>query len=198
MKLKFYKEKSYTLIEIIVVIAIIAIISGIGLAYYNQFTEEKKLEAEVEKFVDVLNLARQKAISGQVDSACDLYIPNLSLVPPDPPKAFGGYRVRFTDAAPISNPSEIYQLRICCTNPCFVRSPWNHVRDVSSYRLTSNIKLKWHTSAIATFIPLYGKMDDNADRTVTFKNITLNKCIQVTINASGIISTAKDDSCSTY
>lgn len=58
------RDKSFTLIELIIVVAITILLSGLGLAAYNNFTQEKKLDSDVQKFTDVLELARKKAQSG--------------------------------------------------------------------------------------------------------------------------------------
>lgn len=55
--------KGFTLIEVIIMVVVVSVLSGLGLAYYNSFSEQKKLEEAKDQFVVVLNLARQKAIA---------------------------------------------------------------------------------------------------------------------------------------
>ena len=68
----------FTLIELLIVISVILLFSGLSLAAYNNFNEEKKLEAETRKFVEVLELAKKKVISGDktglgvTNQECDL------------------------------------------------------------------------------------------------------------------------------
>lgn len=65
------KRHGYTLFELLVVITIIILFTGISLAYYNSFNEQKRLETETKKFVETLELAKKKTISG--DKPCDAY-----------------------------------------------------------------------------------------------------------------------------
>lgn len=78
------KNFGYTLFEILVVVAIILLFSGLSLAYYNSFNEQKRLEGEAKKFVETLELAKKKTISG--DKPCTDYS--------------GNYRVSWTSVSP--------------------------------------------------------------------------------------------------
>jgi len=71
--------EGFTLIELIVVIGIISIFSGIFLARYNENASQLKLRNEAKKLVDVLELAKKKALSA------DLFDKNCT--------NFTGYRV---------------------------------------------------------------------------------------------------------
>jgi len=62
-------RKSFTLIELIIVVAIIALFSGITMAYFNNFTREKQLSNNTKKLIDVVDLARKKTNSGD-NSMC--------------------------------------------------------------------------------------------------------------------------------
>lgn len=54
-------EKSFSLIEIIITVFIISFISGFSIIYYNDFNNQKALELETRKLVDVFELAKAKA-----------------------------------------------------------------------------------------------------------------------------------------
>ncbi len=64
-------KKGFTLIEFLVVISIMAIFTGIGLAQYNTYTEQLKLKNEAKKLVDVLELAKKKSMSADLVGSCD-------------------------------------------------------------------------------------------------------------------------------
>lgn len=66
------KNDGYTLIELLIVLSIIVIFSALSLAYYRQFDEQRKLDAEAKQLVDVLNLASKKARSADISpySSC--------------------------------------------------------------------------------------------------------------------------------
>ncbi|MEK7495679.1 MAG: prepilin-type N-terminal cleavage/methylation domain-containing protein, partial [Patescibacteria group bacterium] len=57
------KSSGFTLIEILVVTTITLIFLGVGLVQYNANTERFKLKNEGKKLVDVLELAKKKALS---------------------------------------------------------------------------------------------------------------------------------------
>ncbi len=59
------RNAGYTLIELLVVISIIVLFSGLSLAYYNQFNSRNQLDSQTQQLVDVLNLARSKALAGE-------------------------------------------------------------------------------------------------------------------------------------
>lgn len=69
----------FTLIELIVVIAISLIFFGFTLARYNDYSSQLKLKNEAKKIIDVLELTKKKAISS------DLFDKNCA--------NFSGYRV---------------------------------------------------------------------------------------------------------
>ncbi len=54
-------RKGFTLIEVLVVTAVGIFFSGIFLAYYNNYTNEKKLESETRKIADILDFAKKKS-----------------------------------------------------------------------------------------------------------------------------------------
>lgn len=62
----------FTLIELLLVIFIMTLLIGISIASYNFFNEVKKLELDTRKFIEVLELARKKAISGDQGSCISL------------------------------------------------------------------------------------------------------------------------------
>jgi len=57
-------KKSFTLIELLIVVTVIGLFSGLSIAYYNNFTNEKKLEAGADQVYNVLELAKKKTSSG--------------------------------------------------------------------------------------------------------------------------------------
>lgn len=61
----------YTLIEVLVVTVIITLLSGIGVAGYNNFNQTQKLKEAAEKIKIVLREAQNASLSGQKDcSVC--------------------------------------------------------------------------------------------------------------------------------
>ncbi len=65
------KKDGFTIIELLVVISIMALFIGATLAQYNTYTQQLKLKNEAKKLVDVLELAKKKALSADLqDKNC--------------------------------------------------------------------------------------------------------------------------------
>lgn len=107
------KNFSFTLIELLITIFIIFILSGISIAYYNNFTEEQKLKNEVKKLVDLLELAKKKtAASDYLNAQCSGY----------------GYKIEIN--------SNDYQLKVCCNTAC------NSDQSIITFNLPDNIQFQ--------------------------------------------------------
>ena len=104
-------SNAFTLIELLIVVTIIGLFSGLSLAYYNNFGEQAKLKEETRKLVDVLELAKKKADAGDTPTSCG--------------SGFSGYQVT------VNNNS--YILYYCCGGVC------NNL--VQTYNITSNISI---------------------------------------------------------
>ncbi len=61
-------RKSFTLIEVLLVIAILGIIAGLSSPFLITFKTEQDLNSTTEEVVSVLKKAREKAINGEKDS----------------------------------------------------------------------------------------------------------------------------------
>ena len=61
------KNKAFTIIELLVVIAVMLIFIGMTLAQYNNFTEQTKLKNEGKKLVDIMELAKKKSLSSDLE-----------------------------------------------------------------------------------------------------------------------------------
>lgn len=111
-------KKGFTLIEMIVVVAIISLFFGLSLAYYNEYSDLKELDNAVQQIDDVLHLAQKKAIAGDIETACN---------------NFTGYEVRCTA-------SNQYDLYFCCNDACTSK--------LASYVLDSSLTLTCSKASI--------------------------------------------------
>ncbi len=66
---KTSSENGFTLVEAIIAIAIIGVLSGLSVPYFNSFLARNELKNESLKVVDALRTARIRAITGHSDSA---------------------------------------------------------------------------------------------------------------------------------
>lgn len=76
-------KKSFTLIEILVVTSISLVFLGLGLPRYNDYSSQLKLKNEGKKLVDVLELAKKKALSADLqDKNCADFTGYRITIPP--------------------------------------------------------------------------------------------------------------------
>ena len=68
---RFCNNKGFTVVELLVVVGIIAVLTTIGVASYNNFNDRKVLESAVEELKSNLRLAQSKAINNEKDSNLD-------------------------------------------------------------------------------------------------------------------------------
>lgn len=67
---KFSNSQGYTLIEIIIILGIISILSGIVIAKYNTYNQQLVLKNQAKKIADVIELTKKKAISADLYQDC--------------------------------------------------------------------------------------------------------------------------------
>ena len=60
-------NKGFTFIELIIVVFVLLLFTGLTIANYGNFNEEKKLEDELKRLSSVLHLARTKAVAADAD-----------------------------------------------------------------------------------------------------------------------------------
>lgn len=161
------KSNGFTLIELIFVVGIIMLLTSISLPYYNTSSEEKKIEAESSRVIDVLELAKKKSSSADISSySCS---------------GFAGYKVQVNAAN--------YTVSLCCSTGCgtsYLINTYNFDSGISSL-----------TTPTFTFKPKSTGIDSAIDVTVQLKNsrITARNCITVTITPFGLIKSGQKTSC---
>jgi len=119
-------KRAFSLIEILISLTIIALFSGISLAYYNNYTSSKKITGDADTLVDVLELAKKKAISGDADSQADRDC------------NFKGYKITFAA-------NNTYSLYLLCDSSFLI----------NTYTLSKTTQFNPLPGAI-TFLPLTG------------------------------------------
>ncbi len=172
-------NRAFTLIEMLVVLAIIGITTGTGFVTYNRSTQEKSLVKDTEALGNLLSTAKELTIRR-----------DISLNPTC--ATFRGYAVQIT-------PPNSYSLQIICRPAA---------ADISTtiasytYTMTNNV----FTTPLTT-VPFYypfGCLDntypnsncaDTTDtRTITIKSLT-NRCITTTVNNVGLVTTTDPGGC---
>lgn len=161
------KDNAFTLIEILIVIAITSIFFGLTLANYNSFNQEKKLEKEASFLYDVLNLAKGKSQASDLNFTCP------------GGEEFAGYRVDV-------NASD-YSFKQCCRN-INTKIITTCGPSIQTYNFPSKLS-KISGSSSIDFYPLSGGA---TAATIIIKNSSINKCLDITISTTGIITSGED------
>ena len=152
------KNKGFTLIELLVVIFIMIIFIGSILAQYNSYTEQTKLKNEGKKLVDVIELAKKKALSADLqDKTC---------------ANFTGYRVNL-------NPTS-YSLIFCCNSGC--STPTN----VNTYAFNNTNITIFSGTGNLNFPPLMSGLNITIP-SVKVRNSVIDKCVTISISAIGVV-----------
>jgi prepilin-type N-terminal cleavage/methylation domain-containing protein len=104
------RNAGFTLIELVVVISVIALITGLSIATYNNFNLEQKLTTDAKKLVDIIDLARKRALSADLaQHTCD---------------SFNGYSVAVAANAVTTS--------ICCNGSCTVVSSYSFQQGIDA------------------------------------------------------------------
>ncbi len=152
-------NKGFSLLEVLVVITILLTVLGGGMISYSRFNTQRALAKDVDSFIDVLTISRQKTIDRDLDEMTNC-------------TTFTGYRVR---VSPSTATYEVYRRCEGLTIPV-----------IETHRLT-NSRIDAANMFDIDFEYPYGILSGVA-QSVTFKNDKQNECERVRITEAGIIS----------
>lgn len=168
---KLYSS-GFTLIEILVVLTIVILLTGVSIAAFSNYNQESQLNKEAQKLVDVLNLTRGKAQTSDINFACS------------GSDEFGGYRVNLMDI------DYDYAFRQCCRDTdTKIMVCADSI--LQTYKLPGNIRLTANSDAV-DFYPL---SEGAKPATITLENSPINKCLDVSVLDTGVISVGDLYSC---
>lgn len=151
------KKKSFTIIEILIILTIILIFSSIGIANYNQYNEQIKIKNEAKKFIDVFELTKKQAITSY------LYDKNCS--------DFKGYQIS------INSLGDQYTVYFICST--------NYI-NIKNYNLNKNLFFITGANYNFYFPPTGTNININ-NNNLRIKNFSINQCLDISISNNGII-----------
>lgn len=171
-------NRAFTLIEMLVVLAIIGITTGAGFVTYNRSTQEKILVKDTEALGNLLSTAKELTIRR-----------DISLNPTC--AAFRGYDIQFTSTSS-------YRLRMICR-----AAGVDTFVPITNYTYTIVNNIFVTPPASVPFYYPYGCLDSTypnsncaavITRTITIKSLT-NRCITTTVNNLGLVTTTDPVGC---
>lgn len=169
------KRFGFTLVEVLVVTSIMLVTTGFGIARYNDYTQQRRLDHEAKKLVSVFELASKRAISGDSSAAC---------------ADFQGVQVAITKTGS-------YTVRRCCEGACTSAQSTIY----TSAQLPNGINIAAPPSD-ATY--LFNKLtqavtiNPPTSQTIILQNTLSSKCLTVTVSPVGIIKLGIAAACSLY
>lgn len=162
-------KTAFTLIEIMVVVSIILIFTGMSLVYYNVFTQERLLNTETDKLVSVLEIAKKNSTSAS--EAASANCPSTY--------QFRGNAITFTS-------TKTYTISNCCA--ALETDATSCPDTVNTYKMKDPVNISNSPSTIS-FDKLYG--------TATAMSIIVRlgtgttnstKCYTVTVSSVGVVT----------
>lgn len=151
-------SSGFTIIELLVVVTVMLLFSGMSLASYNSFTNEKEIEQETQKLIDVLELTRQKALAAEKTESC--YV-------------FDGYRIKFDS-------NNQYNLELCCNGQCCDGTNGCY----PSAKYESKLNITTSPDNYVLFRPLNRGANDII---IEINSPKISKCGKISVNKAGLI-----------
>ena len=160
-------QYGFTLFEMIIVVALIAIITGISFSYYGKYAEGKKLEGEAKKLANTVSLALKNSSSSNQES-CNNFV---------------GFKINFETLTK-------WTLQRCCDSAI-------SCTEVAAFNLDSNIEIESTSpSNLASILfnklgsSLLFSPTQSEQASITLKNKALESknCINLNINQAGVFN----------
>lgn len=167
--MKLLTKKGFTLIELVISVSIILLFSGITLAFFNDFTEDKKLDAEADKLINTLELARSKAINSDASVACTS-------------GSIKGYKVKIT----VSN----YTLSIHC-----VDASGADLADTDIYTNNFSPSLGSTGNTVVEYVLTTATAVITGINPMRINNSSSGKCLYVNISAAPVGLVSRGTTC---
>lgn len=166
-------QQSFTILELLIVCLMIAVFAGFTIPYFVTLTNNKSLDQEAKQIIDVIELAKSKAISSEAN------IPGCY--------TFRGYQIYF------DNPATQYRLRGCCSSAALPDALCAVYQDLNIYQLHSGQSLSFSANLASPnnfihFTNLKLGTTLTSSGVIKVMNASTSKCIPITVNSLGLIT----------
>jgi prepilin-type N-terminal cleavage/methylation domain-containing protein len=158
-------KRAFTLVELVIVIAILVTLTGFITANYVQYSEERKLADALVTLKTILTLARTKAATGDIGTyACS---------------NFQGYEVVYDDT------NKNYTTSICCgASPNAETCSTKYT--VATYPIKTNLSIRSGPVSVV-FLPFARGTAANSEVGIEFRNSFIKQCNYLKISPIGVI-----------
>ena len=162
-------KQGFTLFEMVIVVGIISILTGMSFTYYGKFAEGRKLESDAKKLSNTIALALKNSSSANQES-CNNFV---------------GFNVSMEIV------NNKWFLERCCNTSSTCTS-------IATYNLENNIKIHSTVPLSLSKIffkrlgqgVVFNNNEANQNAVVTLKNNSLDakNCININMNKAGVVS----------
>ncbi|MCL4378652.1 MAG: prepilin-type N-terminal cleavage/methylation domain-containing protein [Actinobacteria bacterium] len=174
----YQNNKSFTFIEILIVVSIVAVFSGLTLAFYNSYTQQQNLDRVAKKFVDVLQLAKSKADSpDDTTSICTTAVGDTIV----------GYYVQNISQT-------LYELFTVC-HTGVPPGDTDYLKPINSFDISKDysgilMSPSGATTGVRFLILSKGSTFSPAPYVIQFKNTNINppRCVDISVSSTGVIT----------
>lgn len=159
------RNNAFSLVELLVVMVIIILLTGYGLASYNRFNDQKLIDSESKKILNLLETARSKAMTRDLDtqevSVCD----------------FQGYRLTINPTSMVRK----YTLQIICNNT------YSSVRENDMIAVATIQTFPTNPITIDFAADLGNSSCTGSGCSIIISNQRVGACKQINISPTGLI-----------
>jgi len=173
------KNKGFTIFEILIVVGIIILLSGLTVTYYNNYSENEKLSGEAKKINSVFDLALKKTQAAEWTSEEEGCLPS-----------FIGYQITISD-------TNQFALERLCSGPATI---------IKTYYLQNNIKIvqpevgttMLYRKLSKTILLNYNEIIEPIELIIKNEALNNNNCLKITINQAGVINIGEKTNCEDF
>ena len=163
LMLKF--NQGFTLLEIIIVIALMTILLGAATVSYNSFGDQKRLEQDAEMVRDKISFTRERAVGQDMSPRSDCF-------------RLWGYEITF-------NTPQTIIIEILCTDASCLFMQETPETTVETIILQNSTIASGNSFQLQTPYGCTNNTCMDTPKTITFQSINGQQCVDITIDQFG-------------